>query len=69
MGGLTRVHKITTSKSELMMMWLLEIEKQKDFEDHVVEFRAHTANNGFDDFISFFSERDLLAITVRLHRG
>ena len=36
-----------------MMMWLLEIETQKDFEDQVVEWRARTANNGFDDFVSF----------------
>ena len=41
------------------MMWLLEIEKQKDFEDQVVEWRARTTNNGFDDFVFFFSERDV----------
>ena len=45
MGDLTRVHKITTSKSELVMMWLLEVGKQKDFEDQVVDFHARTANN------------------------
>ena len=59
MGDLTRVHNITTSKSELMMMWLLEIKKQKDSEDQVLKFRARAANNGFDDFFSFFSERDI----------
>ena len=25
----------------------------------MVKFRARTANNGFDDFFSFFSERDI----------
>ena len=57
---------ITTSESELMMMWLLEIEKQKDFEDRVVEWRARTTNNSFDDFVSFFSERD--AVVRRLNK-
>ena len=40
-------------------MWLLEIEKNKDFEDQVMEWRARTMNNSFDNFIAFFSERDV----------
>ena len=58
-GDLNRIHNITTSRSELMMMWLLEIEKNKDFEDQVVEWRARTTNNGFGDFVAFFSKRDV----------
>ena len=58
-GDLDRIHTITTSDSELKMMWLLEIEKQKDFEDQVVEWRARTTNNDLDDFVSFFSKRDI----------
>ena len=42
-----------------MMRWLLEIEKEKDFEDQVVEFCARTTNNSFGDFVSFFSERNV----------
>ena len=42
-----------------MMMWFLEIEKNKDFEDQVMEWRARTTNNSFDDFIVFFSECDV----------
>ena len=30
---------------------------EKDYEDQVVEFRVRTTNNGFDNFVSFFSER------------
>ena len=33
--------------------------KEKDFDDQVVEFRARMTNNGFDDFITFFGERDV----------
>ena len=58
-GDLSRIHSITTSRSELMMMWLLEIEKNKDFEDQVMEWRARTTSNGFDDFVAFFSKRDV----------
>ena len=58
-GDLSRIHSITTSRSELMMMWLLEIEKNKDFEDQVMEWRARTTSNGFDDFVTFFSKRDI----------
>ena len=58
-GDLDRTHGITTSESELMMMWLLEIEKNKDFEDQVMEWRARTTRNSFDNFIAFFSERDV----------
>ena len=58
-ADLQRIHSVATSESELMMMWLLEIEKEKDFEDQVVEFRARTTNNGFNDFIIFFSKRDV----------
>ena len=58
-ADLQRIHNITTSKTEMMVMWLLEIEKEKDYEDQVVEFRARTTNDGFDDFVSFFSERNV----------
>ena len=43
----------------MMMEWSLEIKKEKDFEDQVVEFRARTTDNGFGDFITFFGERDI----------
>ena len=42
-----------------MMEWFLEIEEEKDFEDQVMEFRACTMNNSFNNFITFFSERDV----------
>ena len=42
-----------------MMEWFSEIEKEKDFKEKVAEFRALAANNGFDDFITFFGERDV----------
>ena len=58
-GDLNRIHTITSSESERMMMWLLEIEKQKDFEDQVVEWRARTTNNDLDNFVAFFSKRDV----------
>ena len=41
------------------MEWYPEIKKEKDFEDQVVEFCARTAINGFNDFIMFFSHRDV----------
>ena len=43
------IEEPTTSESELMMMWLLEIAKNKDFEDQVMEWRAHMTNNTFDE--------------------
>ena len=58
-GDLQRIHDIATSKSKMMMMCLLEIEKKKDFEDQVEEWHARTTNNIFNDFISFFSEPDV----------
>ena len=36
-GDLRPIRGIVTSESEMMMMWLLEIEKEKDFEDQVEE--------------------------------
>ena len=54
-----RIHNIPTSRSEMTMMWLLEIEKEKDFEDQVVVLHARTTNNGFDGFVSFFGEYDV----------
>ena len=36
-GDLQRIHDIVTSKSKIMMMWLLEIEKKNNFEDQVEE--------------------------------
>ena len=41
------------------MEWYPEIEKEKDFEDQVVEFCARTVINGFNNFIAFFSDRDV----------
>ena len=58
-ADLQDIHNIATSKSELMMMWLLEIEKEKNFKDQVVEFCARTTSNSFDNFVSFFSERNI----------
>ena len=54
---LNRIHNISTSKSELMMEWFAEIEMEKNFEDQVVVFRMRTTINGFNDFITYFSER------------
>ena len=59
-ADLQRIHGVATSETKLMMEWFREIEKEKDFEeDHVVEFRARTTNIGFNDFITFFGERDV----------
>lgn len=35
---LQRIHSVATSESEMMMAWFLQIEKEKDIEDQVVEF-------------------------------
>ena len=40
------------------MEWFAEIEKEKDFEDQLIAFRARTTNTGFNNFIAYFSERD-----------
>ena len=61
-GDLQRIHNTVTSESEMMMMWPLEIETQNNFEDRVEELCARTTHNGFNDFVSFFSER---AVEVR----
>lgn len=53
------IHLIATSKTELVMGWYAEIEKEKDFEKQVAEFRERVTNNGFEDFITFFSDRDV----------
>ena len=58
-ADLQRVHNIATSETELMMEWIADLEKEKDFEDQVAAFRARTTNNGFGDFITFFAERDV----------
>ena len=58
-ADLQRIHSVTTSKSEMMMESFLETEKEKDFEDQVVKFRARTTNNGFGGFITFFGECDV----------
>ena len=44
---LARIHHVTTSESEMMMEWLLQIERQKDFKDEVKECRSRTANNTY----------------------
>ena len=56
-ADLNHIHSITTSEFEIMMEWFTEIEKEKDFEDQVVAFRTRTTNNGFNGFITYFSER------------
>ena len=58
-ADLHSIHGVSTSKTELMMEWYAEIEKEKDFEKEVAAFRARTTNKGFQDFITFFSERDV----------
>ena len=58
-ADLESIHGVSTSETELMMEWYAEIEKEKDFEKEVAAFRARTTNNGFQDFITFFSARDV----------
>ena len=58
-ADLRRVHNIATSETELMMEWTADLEKEKDFEEQVAEFRARTVNNTFGDFITFFAARDV----------
>ena len=58
-ADLHSIHGVSTSETELMMEWYAEIEKEKDFEKEVAAFRARTTNNGFQNFITFFSERDV----------
>ena len=58
-ADLASIHRVVTSESELVMEWYSEIEKEKDFEKQVEEFRARTTNKGFQDFITFFSARDV----------
>ena len=38
--------------------WLLQIEKQEEFEDEAAGWREKTTNNGFSNFLTFFSDRD-----------
>ena len=40
------------------MEWFLDIEKKQDFVHQVVKFRARTTNNGSNNFITCFGERD-----------
>ena len=58
-ADLHSIHHIVTSESELTMEWYSEIEKEKDYEKQVEEFRARTTSNSFNDFITFFSARDV----------
>ena len=56
---LTRLHQIGSSESELMMEWMLELEKQKDFEDAIEEWRGKAAHNQtFANFVTFFGNKD-----------
>ena len=48
------IHDIVTSESEMMMMWLLEIEKQKDFENQA-ETSGVLAQQTTASTISFLS--------------
>ena len=59
MADLLSIHHIVTSETELVMEWYAEIEKEKDFEKQLAEFRERVANNGFENFITFFSDRDV----------
>ena len=58
-ADLLSIHGISTSETELVMEWYAEIEKEKDFEKEVAEFRERVINNDFEDFITFFSDRDV----------
>jgi hypothetical protein len=55
---LERLHQVKTSWSEMMMEWLLALEKEEEFEDEVAEWREKTTANGHVQFITFFQDRD-----------
>ena len=55
---LQRLHQVETSWSEMMMEWLLALEKEEEFEDEVAEWREKTTANGHAEFITFFQDRD-----------
>ena len=42
---LQRLHQVETSWSEMMMEWLLALEKEEEFEDEVAEWREKTTAN------------------------
>ena len=60
-GDLQRIHDIVTSESERMIMWLLEIEKQKDLRTKWKSgVRAQQTMASTTLFLfSIFSERDV----------
>ena len=58
MDKLNRIHGIATSENEIIMEWLYTIEGQTGFEDESKEWRENTMNNGFHDFVRFFTDRD-----------
>ena len=52
-ANLPSIHGIATSKTKLVMEWYAEIEKEKDFEKEVAEFKERVVDNDFEDFITF----------------
>ena len=55
---LLTLHGVTSSESDLMMTWLGDLEREKDFEDEVAEWKAKKTGKDLTTFVSFFAKRD-----------
>ena len=55
---LLTLHSVPSSEAELMMTWLGDLEREKDFEDEVEEWKKKKSGKDLQTFISFFSKRD-----------
>ena len=55
---LLTLHGVTSSESDLMMTWLGDLEREKDFENEVAEWKAKKTGKDLTAFVSFFTKRD-----------
>lgn len=55
---LLTLHAVPSSKAELMMLWLGDLEREKDFKDKVEEWKGKSSGKTLASFITFFASRD-----------
>ena len=55
---LQTLHAVPSSKAELMMLRLRDIERKKDFEEQVDEWKKKSSGKSLATFVSFFARRN-----------
>ena len=54
MEQLVTLHGVSSNKEGLMMLWLRDLEHEREFEDEVADWKKKTTNNSFTNFTLFF---------------